>query len=235
MKTTLLLAATLLFPEVLLAQFEDFDADLNVKRALSYSFGDVIIDQSFHDQIQLEEDQVERITELRAKFLPQYKELIRESLGLAPGERPEGDLLVFAERQTPEMQAELRKQERLLEERVRDELTPKQIELAEGIVLRERIRLGGIPALVASQDLSLVKEAGFDSQLATIRARFGKASDNINKELKQLERELQEIHLKYQAKIEEIKKREFDAALDDLGPDGERLKDIIATAEGINK
>ena len=85
----------------------------------------------------------------------------------------------------------------------------------------------------ASQDLSIIKDAGFLSQLSTIRARFGQASDNINKELKQLERELQEIHLKYQAKIKEIKKREFDAALDDLGPDGERLRDIIATAEGV--
>jgi len=129
---------------------------LIVERALRISVVGTIIDTP--RELHLTKDQEARITSLRTHHDSVYSEAVRASYDGVPGQKVTGDLLEIASRVTDEERQHLKELQANYESKLKAVLTPKQYAIAEGLLLRERLRHGGIEAVVRSTDVSLVAD-----------------------------------------------------------------------------
>jgi hypothetical protein len=207
--------------------------DIDVKRAMGYTVGEVLGSSRYQRELELVPEQIEKIKKLREAFLPYYKSLLNESLGLRP-DSPAGDPEVFpnlqSRQQTPEWVAKLKEQERILEDQLKAELLPHQLEIAEGIVLQERYKVGGLRAVVGSVDLDTIAKLKLQRGVE-LRNRLDKAENKIEEESAELRAELEVILAEYRKKFAEIRKRQIEAALDEMGEDGAKIKILTATID----
>jgi vacuolar-type H+-ATPase subunit H len=149
-------------------------------------------------------------------------------LGREPDSRI-GEVFDLSNKLGPSSKADLTRQEKELEHQLRSELSLDQIELAEGIILRERLKRGGVRAIVESNDLRSVIELGLERPPSVIDSRLYRASQKANDQIRALRKDFQELHDEFMQDARDIQERTFDTVLDQLGNDGQKLRDILSS------
>jgi hypothetical protein len=198
----------------------------DLERAKLFTFAKVVSSGRYAEELEIVPDQHARISERTKAHKKRYRELLAMSMGVEPGTPLVGDLedfLPHAEQQKAWV-GDLEAARQAFDLELRAELLPSQIEAVEGIVLRERYRIGGVRAVIASNDIAAVRDLALPLGVAD---RFAQADQKAQSEIDKLEEELQAIMVKYREKADQIRQRETDAAMTDLGVDAERLQKLI--------
>jgi vacuolar-type H+-ATPase subunit H len=207
------------------------EEEADIAQALRYGLDDVVASPSNHDYLELTPEQRRRIADLHRSFASHIKTFTNTALGREPDSRI-GEVFDLSNKLGPSSKAELTRQEKELEHQLRSELSLDQIELAEGIILRERLKRGGVRAIVESDDLRSVIELGLERPPSVIDSRLYDASQKANDQIRALRKGFQELHDEFMQGAREIHERAFDTVLDQLGDDGKKLRDILSPMTG---
>jgi hypothetical protein len=196
--------------------------------AQQYCLSDVICDSGCQRNLELSSEQIDRIKNLQSEFTDRYEKLIWASLGVEPGEIIDDEASRRQQAYRPEMERQMRE----FEQQLRSMLSPDQAEAAEKLVLRERYRLGGLRAMLASMDVPVLSTLGFERPPAEIKEHLDVAARKGYKDVEGIWQESREADSQNRAKVQEIASRHIHSALAELGEDGNKIKRLLDHLSG---
>lgn len=193
-----------------------------LEQAMGYTFANVVVlDETFRGD--LTDAQRERIRLLHDIYHKEYNDYVNQTLVIEGGDTVGLFGKVVDNRQTPEDIAHLRQMEAEFDVQLRSELIPDQINAAEKRVLQRRYETAGLLGIASSSDLQLVKHL----PLADIRQTLTASSQEADKEIQALYVELNKIIEEFRRKVDAIRQKHDEQALQRLGPAGAELLKLI--------
>jgi hypothetical protein len=191
-------------------------------------FVSAVMNSLENNGLDLSEKQRDLIHAQYAPYAQWRRDFVNDSLGVR-GPGPDPEIFGVPEKDlSSEAVALLLDEERALEQRMRDLLISRQIEKAESMVLNERYRLEGLHAVLDCTEFRAIKDLQFEASIEDIKLSVQCAVASSLWQCEELLIELLQFDHGFAERVDEIKRREAEAVLDQLGADGEKLRALIA-------